>query len=165
MLEILNRKIAGDKVRLYAYDGKMRLRVSGTFYNAPNTAESIASAHSMALTRFADGSLSVDMQTLINSDATERQIEHRYEEILNKMEDVLGIEEGNCSSSGWFVGHGDSAYDYLMSDEERKFILSAVVDMSAAENEPEYAKMLAKPMADITEDIFLRPDVFHGAVV
>ena len=163
MIEVLNRRIAGDMVKLYGYDGKLRFRVTGSYYKVPATADEIAQAKRMALTRFGDGSVTVVMQMLIDSDVTERQIERRYEELLNRMEDDLGIVEGDCSSSGWFVGSADDSFDHLMTEEERQIIRAASPKSEGQEPEQEYMKLLTKPLEDISEDIFLRADVFEDA--
>ena len=122
MQQIINRTIAGDKVKLYAYDGKMRLRVTGSFYSTPEGIDDTAAANRMAATRFGDGSISIKAQTLIDSNASERSIEHEYELMLCKMEDLFGFKDGSCSSSSWYVGHHDDTDDGLLTDDERDWI-------------------------------------------
>ena len=161
MLNVITRKIAGDTAQVYAYDGKMRLRVTGCFYKAPLSAENAASRNRMEITRYGDGSVCVVRQTLIDSALTEHQIECRYEQMLNEMEDVLPIQEDNCSSSAWHVGHSDDNYDFLLTEGERDLIHAAIADGGA--DATVYADMLKKPLSEITEDIFLRPDVFKDA--
>lgn len=125
MLQVINRTIAGDKVKLYAYDGKMRLRVIGSFYYEPDGVDATAAANRMAVTRFQDKSVSIMAQTLIDCNASERRIECEYELMLCKMEEIFGFEEGSCSSSSWYVGHYDDTDDILLSDEERQVIRDA----------------------------------------
>lgn len=125
MIEVINRRIAGDMVKLCSYDGKMRFRVTGSYYKVPASADEIAQEKRMALTHFGDGSVTLVTQLLIDNDSTERQIEERYEEILNQMEDDLGMHEGDCSSSSWFVGSAEDTFDYIMTEEERQIIRSA----------------------------------------
>ena len=125
MPQIINRTIAGDKVKLYAYDGKMRLCVTGSFFSAPEGVDVTAAANRMAATQFKDGSVSIKAQALIDSIASERRIECEYELMLCKMEDLFGFEDGSCSSSSWYVGHHDDTDDGLLTDDERDWIRSA----------------------------------------
>ena len=125
MPQIINRTIVGDKVKLYTYDGKMRLRVTGSFYSTPEGIDVTAAAKRMAATQFKDGSVSIKAQTLIDCNASERRIEYEYELMLCKMEDLFGFEDGSCSSSSWHVGHQDDTDDGLLTDDERDWIRSA----------------------------------------
>lgn len=122
-MNIENRLLAGDTCKVAVYDGMMRFQVQGSYTSVPKDAEVKAEDSRMLIERFSDGSADVTIQSLIKWDTTDAEIEQMYDNALNRIETVLGIQDGCLSSSSWNAGYADQHWDALMTDTERQVVI------------------------------------------
>lgn len=112
----------------FSYNGNFRFRVEGSFYGVPEISDEDAAAKGLKITRYSDGSATVETQLLVSDKTSYEDLEMEHDEILCEIEQKLGFQPGEgleLSSSAWYVGFIDSDKDYLMTEGEREIILKA----------------------------------------
>lgn len=128
-MRTMHRTILGDDVIVQVFGKKMRFLVSGTYYSVPEQAEELLAGNRMQLTCHPDGSATVYAQCLVACDMSDADMDRLSEEMLNRIESVLGLSEvEHLSSSSWNAGHSEDTWDALMAEDEKSLIKEAVLE-------------------------------------
>lgn len=120
-MEIKEKRICGEKVMLATYGGMMRFYVNGSFNRIPDG--NAGNGGKYHLIRHSDGSVEIELQTLVPWGLSDFKLSKHMDLELNRMEKVFGIEDGCLSTSSFHAGSNSDRFDYLMNEEERNVIL------------------------------------------
>lgn len=78
----------------------------------------------MLVETYGDDSFSISVQKLIPTSIAENEaaLNETVDNVLNSIEDALGLDEDSLSSSSGYAGHSDTTWDGLMTEEEQNII-------------------------------------------
>lgn len=122
MPETRKREILGDVCLVETYGTKMRFLTSGTLNGVTEEDVHKAQEANIHVELFPDGSADFSVQRLVPWETCDADLEAFHDEILNRIEETLGLEGGEITSSSWNAGHSTPKWDHIMTKEEQTIV-------------------------------------------
>ena len=123
MPEIKERTIFGDHCFVEVFHGgKMRFLSTGTLCAVSKLDIKKAKESGIYVERYPDMCADFSIQCLIPWETKDEDMAALHDEMLNRIERVLGLEESSVSSSAWNAGHSDTKWDHIMTEEEQRIV-------------------------------------------